>query len=96
MLKFLKSLQFIFRPSFWVISLAYNKGWDKRLNKLLDDKCDVKMNNRTAILRSESDEIEIWVSNYPYAFGYWYQQNNLRPSRLTIERLATYIAENGK
>lgn len=84
--RFFKSLQFIFRPKFWLMNHPYNKHWDEQLNKLLD-RVDVKpVDDFTHTIGG----VGVWTSNYPYAYGHLYRgsrANYYRPSRLTILRL---------
>ena len=83
MKKFLINLQFIFRPSYWLMLRPYNKDIDKIMNHLLDEHEFSNIGEFTAFL----GDVEIWIMNrpsncmMPYEFVYKY-----RPSRLTILR----------
>lgn len=84
-MKFIKSLQFIFKPSYWVLNHDYNAMWDITLNHLLDKYNFTMIDEFTAKL---GDTI-IWVRNQPYATMRPYSSNwiiPIRPSRLTIKR----------
>lgn len=84
---FVLGLQFIFRPSFWIMSYSYNSLLDDKLKSLMDEKF-TNFDSYTAKLGG----IELWVVNYPYACmtfcgGGGSSGGKIRPSRLTILRL---------
>lgn len=69
-LNFLQSLQFIFRPNYWVMLGKYDAQWDAKLNALAKEHdfkseagsytdmiCYVSLNGN-----------HIWVGNFPYSF----------------------------
>ena len=85
LIKFFKNLQFLFRPQFWIMNNPYFQIWDKELNLLLDT------NNFTNIRehRATLGDVNIWISNYPYACFEDYAtpaNERVRASRLTILR----------
>lgn len=78
---FFKSLQFIFRPKFWLMNDPYDKDWDNEFNRLLDEYTFSNIGDHT----SKLGDTEIWVANYPlHQFRKCYIMK--RPSRLTILR----------
>lgn len=83
--RFILSLQFIFRPSYWILKDGYSEGWDHKLNKLLDENSFKNFDYYTAVLGTQ----KIWIANHPYAsftpHGD-YSKKVMRPSRLTIKR----------
>lgn len=97
MIKFLKNLQFIFRPDFWTMIAPYNKQWDKDLNYLIDNcMCELdqpnSLNGDYYILKfkpSTDITIGVWVKNYPYSYGkpHTPHERGYRPSKLTILKL---------
>lgn len=69
-LNFLESLQFIFKPHYWVMLGKYDAQWDAKLNELAKNH---KFKLETAKY-SESvwyvslDGQHMWVGNFPYSF----------------------------
>ncbi len=97
MIRFIRSLQFIFKPRYWLRQYPYSSKLDKEINKLLD-KCVKFTNLREGFV--DLGHIEyIWIYHYPYAFGNCYNiticngvslqyiGNKRMPSRLTCKRL---------
>lgn len=79
--RFFKNLQFLFKPSFWLLHESYCEEWDRELNALLDHYCFINISTYTATLGGK----HIWVANYPY--NCFHEINkSVRPSRLTILR----------
>lgn len=80
----LKNIQFIFKPSYWLMNYPYNKEVDKIINELLDK---YEMTDYTGV-SVKLGKATIWVENRPYAsirlFGT--ELENYRPSRLTIQK----------
>jgi hypothetical protein len=86
---------------------SYSKGWDKLLNHLMTEHKDDYVFGNVNPLDGKIHTINfgdfvVWIENYPYAFGTPYevpgdyvkkvpQYRNVRPSRLTIQRLHTMI-----
>jgi hypothetical protein len=69
-LNLLQSLQFLFRPNYWIMLGKYDPQWDAKLNALAkehdfkseagsytDMMCYVSLNGN-----------HIWVGNFPYSF----------------------------
>ena len=85
MKKMLLNLQFIFRPSYWVMIEPYSKELDLLMNDLLDK---YEFNNISPFT-ARLGKIKIWIANQPYACMKPYDYNfeyHYRPSRLTIKR----------
>lgn len=86
-MEYLKNLQFIFMPQYWLMNNPYNKAVDEVINDLLDkyEFSNLSDSGYTAKLGNAT----IWVENIPYAFGTLYDTkfSHLRPSRLTIKRM---------
>ena len=83
----LRNLQFLFKPSYWLMNKPFNKEVDEIVNELLDKyeltdidniECTCKLGKAT-----------IWIANRPYASGTLYDTDlsKFRPSRLTIKKL---------
>lgn len=105
MIKFLLSLQFIFRPLYWARNRPYSKEWDKVLNKLLDEYKFTDIEEHTATLGPTT----LWIGNVPYACMHTYlifmkntdsryypKYSNVTPSRLTILRCLKKLKEDSK
>ena len=85
MRKFILNLQFIFRPSYWLMNYRYSKQVDNLIDHLLDNFEFTDITKCTAKLGS----VEIWIENQPYSCMYPYVLGNMqqfRPSRLTIKK----------
>lgn len=63
MKEFILNLQFIFRPSFWLMNYKYSKDIDEIMQYLLNKYEFTEVSEHTAKL----GEIEIWIENQPYA-----------------------------
>lgn len=84
------SLQFIFKPNYWLMNYPYSKYHDEALNYLLDRYDFTEITHYKARL----GEYEIWIENHPYAsmlIANFSGFENTRPSRLTIQRAARKI-----
>jgi hypothetical protein len=98
MMNFIRNLQFIFKPHYWMMNNPYNEEWDKKLNQLMD-KYPVEFGPRNsidgAIHTVSFDGNLVWVENYPYSFAtpHSYARDiDVRPSRLTIQRLYNLVS----
>lgn len=78
---FILNLQFIFKPSYWLMNYPYSKEMDEFISKLLDNHDFTDISNFTAKLGG----VVIWTANSPYASMTMYS-SKVRPSRLTIQR----------
>lgn len=81
-------------PSFWIRIGRYSKYWDEIIRSLIDSKQEIDKESYN-IHSIKIGEWKIWVSNYPYAFGYLYNCDQLLPSRRTCYLLKKYIEKNG-
>ena len=85
---FLLSLQFIFRPTYWVMNYEYDDIWDAKLRKLMDKHKFTPL-RRGNFKHTLGDEI-IWTTNHPYSSftpcDHTENPIDIRPSRLTILR----------
>lgn len=79
---FIKSLQFIFKPHYWIMNKPFNDKWDKKLNLLMNEYNFEYISGYTARLGG----YEIWVENHPYSSFTLYPKAYYRPSRLTIQK----------
>lgn len=97
---FIKSLQFIFKPKYWIMDNNYDASWDKKFCELaeahdfmpehINDPGEFGNKTYCALL----GEYRVWVANYPYAFFSYCGKSNssanlalgARPSRLTIDK----------
>jgi hypothetical protein len=91
MIKFIKNLQFIFQPSFWITQYPYCPFLDKKINDFLDQ--GIKFTNINEYNADLGNLTSIWIGNYPYAFGYLYWYGKSMPSRLTVKRMKRVLAE---
>jgi hypothetical protein len=103
--EFIKNLQFLFRPNFWVMGNEYSKEWDELVNLLMEKEEPVfeKINSIDGkIYNVTFANITIWVQNYPYSYGVPsptasnYHGQRFRPSRLTILKLYNFIEPKKK
>lgn len=87
-IEFLLSLKFIFKPSYWFMNDLYDKRVDLIMQKLLDKYEFTEINDYYAKLGNA----QVWIANMPYCVHF--EDNklcNLRPSRLTIEKVVIAI-----
>jgi len=80
MLRFVKSLQFIFKPVYWLKLHSYSQPLDKEINKLLDDG--------VLFTNISKDEADLGHLHQLCIFGTdcFCEINNYMPSRLTVKR----------
>lgn len=101
-MRFLKNLQFIFKPAYWCPYGEYSKGWDIKLNQLLDM---YKFEN----INSVSARIGGYEIRHYMGPSMSFEYNGFRPSRITLLKAfrklkndleinlqTTYINENGQ
>jgi len=90
----IKSLQFIFKPNYWMMNEPFNKDWDHKLNLLMDkfEPVFADVNPLDGLIHTVSfGGIVVWIENYPYAYATPDYYSRIRPSRLTIQRLYRMI-----
>lgn len=79
----------LIRPNFWIQNYRTDYLYDDLLNKMLD-KYDIEIVDTFTV---KIEGIEIWVSNYPYAYGSNYGQSDKvlpRPrTRVRIQHMVT-------
>ena len=99
--RFFLNLQFIFKPSYWLIQNDYSADWDRILNNLLDNHRFTEIDRFTAKLGNRT----VWMANHPYASFTPYRSiqeildgkpklPEVRPSRLTIQRAYRQFTED--
>lgn len=101
MKKFLISIQFLFRPSFWIMNHRYNKCWDDFISYIIDNGIKPTVIDEFSMVvhvdgDTTSDGVSVWLENYPYAYGTSYSRGGgvrARPSRYNIVRLDKYISD---
>ena len=90
----------VINPAWWVNLFKISHEWDKALNQAMDDGVEVhKMSSSgyTVMLGNQP----IWISNFPYAYGYAWGDGQTReeyrvPLHLTRYRLRRYIKSQHK
>lgn len=101
MIRFIKSLQFIFQPDFWHRNFPTGKNYDIAINRLLDK--GIKFTN---ILGDYADLgwLEgIHIASYPYGFCSYSSKDIKRnipettymPTRLTCKRVKKVLEQQG-
>ena len=79
----------VITPSAWLQLHPTSMEWDKRLNYLLDNH-DIKL----GYLTIDIGGVEIWASNYPYAYGSAHDGSSFRnvlPTVKTRKRLKKLV-----
>lgn len=99
MKNFIKNLQFIFKPSYWLMNYPYSPIHDAELNALMDRYEFEKMEIPALESYLYGDKVKIGGqivrhANFPYAVGLFKYHQDSRPSRLTIQRMGKKIAED--
>lgn len=82
MIKFIKNLQFLFKPKFWILNNKYSEEWDVELNQSMLNNDFEKIDEYYTKL---GDGENIWIKNHPY--GSFIKGDPVlgeRPSRLTL------------
>ena len=90
--KFIKSLQFIYKPRYWIKLYPYCPILDKKINNLLNQ--GIKFTNIHEHTADLGDLKNVWIASYPYGFGRIYLKYKYQPSRLTIKRMQKVLAES--
>ena len=70
----------------------YSKAWDEKLNKLLDNPKDIKIEGKCTV---RFGDITVWVGNKYYSYGHPYscRRPEVRPSIKTMIRLSKVLDE---
>lgn len=81
----------LFSPGAWIQNYDTDLIWDAALNKALDEKGITKMGHMTCWIGNQ----QIWVSNWPYAYGHPYgsRERHVLPKYSTRLRLREAVAE---
>lgn len=76
-------------PSFWLSNYESHEYWDAKVNQLIDrnEKVMMSPHGHEAIIGGYT----IWISNYPFCFGYNRKALEILPYRRTRKRLRDYI-----
>ena len=77
-------------PNCWIRNSFTDSAWDKELNAILDAHNFFPHSN----CRIKLYEVEIWIENYPYAFGGKGLYGRV-PSRTTVFRLHDILVWHG-
>lgn len=95
-----KPLKYFFlgmMPSHWLRNDFVDLAWDKKLIQLLDNP-DNKIVRSSKYHITINDDILVWTSNYPYAYGRYYgtvkhfgMGNNRLPKRSTVVKLKEFV-----
>lgn len=77
-------------PSFWLQNVKTCYYWDEKLNQLLDKNPEV---TSLTPLTCSLNGFEVWIGNYPYAYGGPWIMPRLEflPAPLTRVRLKRYL-----
>lgn len=92
-MKLKKFLFGLFRSDFWYQQKLYSEEQDKLIDYIID-------NNMVPVVGFATvhfGDIELWASNYPFAYGYTFKSSGeRRPSRFNIYRLKKHIESHGE
>lgn len=81
-INFIQSLQFIFKPHYWIMLGKYDAEWDAKLNELAKEH-SFKSEAGTysdSICYASLGGVHMWVGSFPYSFF----------AQLTIKSIHTY------
>jgi len=92
MIRFIKSLQFIFKPRYWSKLYPYCPLYDKKINELLD--AGVKFTNIDCYTADLGSLKTIWIGSPASVYGAQPLRNEYQPSRLTMKRMKRVLAES--
>ncbi len=104
MIKFIKSLQFIFKPDYWYRNYPTSRNYNIALNQLLDKGIkftNIDIENGYADL---SHFKRIHIASYPFAFCCYTVGEDIKrnipettymPSRLTCKRVKKFLELQG-
>jgi hypothetical protein len=85
----------VFKPIYWTQNYPTCWEWDALLNEIMDKAENI---NTDKICRVNIDGVEIWASNWPYAYGSPHiliNDNNVLPSVKTRKRLKKMLVSSG-
>ncbi|MCX8483210.1 MAG: hypothetical protein ORN50_06475 [Crocinitomicaceae bacterium] len=79
---FIQSLQFIFKPHYWIMLGMYDKEWDAKINALAKEHSFKSEAGKYSdnISYVSLGGVHMWVGNFPYSFF----------AQLTIKSIHTY------
>lgn len=83
----LADLKYLFKPSMWNMLYTYSPSWDAFILKAISNGDVWRGGPHIALVGGR----DVWVANYPYAFGKP-EPGCVRPSRRTIELLRDALA----
>ncbi len=98
MISFIKSLQFLFKPNYWLMNNPYSKHWDELLNHLMDDFEPVLSEPNALdgyIYTVNFDNVSVWIENYPYGYATAYDLPTEMKSKISFEGRKGYIGRYG-
>jgi len=105
MIRFIKSLQFIFQQDCWHRSFPTSKNLDIEINKMLDKGIIFTNINTKAGFADLGWMRNIWIESYPYAFcsyntrgskdRYYMCENTYMPRRITCKRVKKILEQQG-
>lgn len=78
-----------FLPQYWFQNNRTDRVWDAALNKAIDAFGVKKVDSYTCMV----GPFEVWISNWPYAYGNQYGVNDLLPMAKTRRKLRNAIAQ---
>ena len=78
-----------FKPGHWYQNYPTDLVWDTALNTAMDNARVVKLGHATVTI----DGFEVWVANWPYAYGNLYAPAELKmlPKVATRYRLRNFV-----
>lgn len=88
----------LIRPSFWLQNYPTNYDWSDLVEQLIDANAVITYIDEYKVMFN--DDVAIWISNYPYAYGHPYYIRGINGSQLPTARvrakLRRYIAKYHK
>jgi len=69
-INFIQSLQFFFKPHYWIMLGKYDSAWDSKLNELAKDHSFKSEAGKYSdkIYYVSLGGVHMWVGNFPYSF----------------------------
>ena len=79
---FIQSLQFFFKPHYWIMLGKYDSAWDAKLNELAKEHSFKSEAGKYSDIISyvSLGGVHMWVGNFPYSFF----------AKVTIKSIYTY------